>query len=135
MIRWLATNLRTFMWALAMALAVWVAAVSAADPDEVRQYPDAIPVEIIGQDPGLVITGEVPQQIELWLRAPNSVWNRLLTETEELRAILDLSGRGAGEHTLEIQIQIPIQPVRIEFCDASNCHRETGAARYPILTH
>ena len=114
MIRWLVTNLRTFMWALAMSLAVWVAAVSAADPDEVHQYPDPIPVEIIGQDPGLVITGEVPQQIELSLRAPNSVWNRLLTENEELRAILDLSGLSTGEHMLEIQIQIPIQPVRIE---------------------
>ena len=37
MIRWLATNLRTFMWAFAMALAVWLAAVSAADPDEVHR--------------------------------------------------------------------------------------------------
>ena len=114
MIRWLVTNLRTFMWALAMALAVWVAAVSAADPDDVRPYPDPILVEIIGQDPGLVITGEVPQQIELSLRAPNSVWEKLLTEEGETRAILDLSGLSAGEHTLEIQIQIPIQPVRIE---------------------
>lgn len=114
MIRWVATNLRTFMWAFVMGLAVWLAAVSAADPDEVHQYPDPIPVEIIGQDPGLVITGEVPQQIELSLRAPTSVWNRLLTENEELRAILDLSGLSAGEHILEIQIQIPVQPVRIE---------------------
>jgi len=114
MIRWLVTNLRTFMWAFAMALAVWVAAVSVADPDDVRQYPDPIPVEIIGQDPGLVITGEVPKQIELSLRAPGSVWENLLTEEEDVRAILDISGLGAGEHTLEIQIQIPVQPVRIE---------------------
>lgn len=113
MIRWLATNLRTFLWALAMALAVWVAAVTAADPDEVRSYPDPIPVEIVGQDPGLVITGEVPQEIELTLRAPTSVWNSLLTDGEEPKAILDLSGLSDGEHTLEIQIQIPVQPVRI----------------------
>ena len=113
MIRWLVTNLRTFMWALAMALAVWVAAVSAADPDEVRQFPDPIPVEIIGQDPGLIITGDVPDQIELTLRAPSSVWENLLNGDEKLRAILDLSGLSTGEHTLEIQIQIPAQPVRI----------------------
>jgi YbbR domain-containing protein len=113
MIRWLATNLRTFLWALAMALAVWVAAVSAADPDDVRTFPDPIPVEIVGQDTGLVITGEVPEEIELTLRAPVSVWNNLLTEGEEPRAILDLSGLSDGEHTLEIQIQIPYQPVRI----------------------
>jgi YbbR domain-containing protein len=113
MIRWLATNLRTFMWALVMALAVWVAAVVAADPDEVRPYPDPVPVEIIGQDPGLVITSEIPKQIELTLRAPSSVWERLLTENNGVRAILDLSGLSDGEHTLEIQIQIPIQPIRI----------------------
>ena len=113
MIRWLSTNLRTFLWAFAMALAVWVAAVTVADPDEVRQYPEPIPVEIIGQDPGLIITGEVPDQIELTLRAPSSVWESMLTGDEELRAILDLSGLSDGEHTLEIQIQIPTHPVRI----------------------
>ena len=130
MIRWLVTNLRTFMWAFAMALAVWVAAVSVADPDDVRQYPDPIPVEIIGQDPGLVITGEVPKQIELSLRAPGSVWENLLTEEKDVRAILDISGLGAGEHTLEIQIQIPVQPVRIE----SASPRTATIALEPLAT-
>lgn len=113
MIRWIGTNLRTFLWALAMALAVWVAAVTAADPDEVRQYPDPIPIEIIGQDPGLVITGDVPKQMDLTLRAPQSVWERLLAEGNDIKAILDISGFSAGEHTLEIQVQIPVNPVRI----------------------
>jgi YbbR domain-containing protein len=113
MIRWLGTNLRTFLWAFAMALAVWVAAVTAADPDEVRLYPAPIQVEIVGQDPGLIITSDVPDQIELTLRAPRSVWDKLLSETNGIRAILDLSGLSAGEHTLDIQIQIPSRPVRI----------------------
>ena len=113
MIRWLGTNLRTFLWAFLMALAVWVAAVTASDPDEVRQYPDPIPIEIIGQDPGLVLTGEVPKQMDLTLRAPRSVWDRLQTEGSDIKANLDLSGLSAGEHTLEIQVQIPIRPVRI----------------------
>lgn len=113
MIRWLATNLRTFLWALAMALAVWVAAVSAADPDEVRSYPNPIPIEIIGQDPGLVITGDVPKQVSLTLRAPSSVWQKLLAEEGDIKAILDLSGLSAGEHTLDIKVQISTRPVRI----------------------
>jgi YbbR domain-containing protein len=113
MIRWLVTNLRTFLWALIMALAVWLAAVSAADPDEVRVYPNLIPVEIIGQNPGLVIIGDVPEQVELTLRAPSSVWARLLNEENVVRAVLDLSGLSNGEHTLEIQIQISAGPVRI----------------------
>lgn len=113
MIRWLGINLRTFLWAFVMALAVWVAAVTADDPDEVRQFPDPIPVEIIGQDPALVITSEVPKQIDLTLRAPRSVWDRLIGERNEIQAILDLSGLSTGDHTLDIQIQIPTQPVRI----------------------
>lgn len=114
MIRWLGTNLRTFLWAFIMALAVWVAAVTAADPDEVRPYPNPIPIEIIGQDPSLVITGNIPQQVDLTLRAPQSVWEKMLTEGSDIRAILDLSGLSDGEHALEIQIQIPTRPVRIE---------------------
>jgi YbbR domain-containing protein len=114
MIHWIGTNFRTFLWSFLLALAVWVAAVSAADPDEVRQYPNPIPIEIIGQDPGMVITGEVPDQIELVLRAPQSVWNRLLSDENTIRAILDLSGLSSGQHTRQIQVQIPIRPVRIE---------------------
>jgi YbbR domain-containing protein len=113
MIRWLVTNLRTFLWAFVMALAVWVAAVSAADPDEVRPYPTPIQIEIVGQDPGLVITGDAPKQVELTLRAPSSVWGKLLNGEGDIRAILDLSGLSAGEHTLDIQIQISARPVRI----------------------
>jgi len=113
MIRWLATNLSTFLWAFIMALAVWVAAVSTADPDEVRTFPNPIPVEVIGQDPSLVITGDIPKQIELTLRAPSSVWERLTNEENAVRAILDLSGLSDGEHVLEIQIQISPRPVRI----------------------
>jgi len=37
----------------------------------------------------------------------------LISESNELRAILDLSGLSAGDHTLDIQIQIPTRPVRI----------------------
>ena len=114
MFRWIGTNLRTFLWAFLLALAVWVAAVSAADPDEVRQYPNPIPLEIIGQDPGLVITGDVPQQVELVMRAPRSEWSKLLNGENGIQAILDLSGLSSGQHTLPIQVQVPIRPVRIE---------------------
>jgi YbbR domain-containing protein len=113
MIRWLATNLRTFLWAFLMGLAVWVAAVSADDPDEVRIYPTPIQVETVGQDPGLVITGDYPKQVELTLRAPSSVWERLINEENAVRAILDLSGLSTGDHEVDIQVQISEQPVRI----------------------
>ena len=113
MIRWSGSNLRTILWSFAMALAVWVAAVSVADPNEVRAYLEPIPVEIIGQDPGLVISSEIPDHVQISLRAPRSIWDRLITEEYNIQAILDLSGLSEGQHTLDLQIHIPIRPVRI----------------------
>ncbi|MCJ7723050.1 MAG: CdaR family protein [Anaerolineales bacterium] len=110
---WLVTNFRTFLWALVMAVAVWISAVTAADPDEVRLFPASIPVEIVGQDTALVITGTYPEQISLTLRAPKSVWNRLTTEENSVRAVMDLSGLVAGQHAVDIMVQIVIRPVRI----------------------
>lgn len=113
MFRWLRKNTGTFIWATLLAVAVWVAAVNASDPDEVLSYPTAIPLEIVGQDPMLVITGNYPKQIEVTLRAPRSIWQQLTADADNIHAILDLSGLAAGEHKLDAQIQIRIQPVGI----------------------
>jgi YbbR domain-containing protein len=114
MLRWLATNIRTFLLAFALALVVWVTAVTAANPDETQVYPNPIPIEIIGQEPGLIITGKtVPQQVELTLRAPHSVWQSLLTSGTSVRALVDLTGLGSGTYTVNVQMQIDARPVRI----------------------
>ncbi len=114
MFRWLATNLRTFLLAFALALVVWVTAVTAANPDETQVFPNPIPIEIIGQEPGLIITGgTVPQQVELTLRAPHSVWQSLLSSETSVRALVDLTGLGSGMHTVNVQMQIDNRPVRI----------------------
>ncbi len=104
--RWFASNLRTFLLALILGVAVWVSAVSAADPDVVRTFPRSIPIEIVGQDPTLVLTNEVPATMEVTLRAPQSVWEILTSREDAVRAILDLSGLGAGEHTVNLQVQV-----------------------------
>lgn len=107
------TNFRTFLWAFALALAVWVAAVTAADPDEVRAYPYPIKIQVLGQDSGLIVSGDVPQAVQVTLRAPRSVWDQLTTRPDSVRAVLDLSGLSAGEHKLDLQIQVNVRPARI----------------------
>ena len=113
MLRWLGTNLRTLFLAFALALAVWVSAVTSADPDETRQYPGSIPIELIGQDPGLVVTETIPQSVVISLRAPRSVWDKLTSQESTIRAVADLTGLGSGAHTVSIQIQVGIRPVRV----------------------
>jgi YbbR domain-containing protein len=111
--RSLAKNLRTFLLALVLGLSVWVSAVSAADPNEVRAYPNPIPLQVIGQDPSLVITSELPSTVEVSLRAPRSVWELLTAREDSVRAILDLTGLSAGEHTVNVQIMVAIRPYQL----------------------
>ena len=111
--RWLAKNVRTFFLALVLAVAVWISAVRSADPDEVRIYPNSIPLEVVGQDPALIITSEIPSSVEVTLRAPSSVWEQLTALERSVQATLDLSGLSAGEHTVDIQIRLLVRPVQI----------------------
>src|SRR5512132_1289148 len=109
----LASNIRTFLLALVLGISVWVSAVSAADPDEVLTYPKTIPIEVVGQDPTLVLTNELPTNLEVRIRAPRTVWDRLKNQDNTVRAILDLTGLGAGEHTVNVQVQVTERPSQI----------------------
>lgn len=114
MFRWLATNFRTFLLAFVLAVAVWVTAVTSANPDETQLFPRPIPIEFIGQDPGMILTsGAVPQQVEITLRAPRSVWDSLIAGDATIRAVVDLTGLGTGTHLVNVQVQIGISPVLI----------------------
>src|SRR5689334_5311881 len=104
MFRWISLNYRTFLWALALAVSVWIAAVTGADPDESRPLPNPVPVEIIGQDPSLVINSDIPREVEIALRAPHSVWKDLDADPELVHVILDLSGLSAGDHVSDLQV-------------------------------
>lgn len=113
MLRWLTTNLRTLLLAFILALAVWVTAVTASNPDETNSLPAPVEIEFIGQDASLLQVGSVPNSVEVSLRAPKSVWEQILADPSSVRAIVDMTGLGAGTHTVEVVLQVNAQPVRI----------------------
>ena len=115
-----ARNLRTFLLALALGVSVWVSAVSAADPDEVRAFPHPIPLEVFGQDPSLVLISEIPSTVEVTLRAPHSVWNVLTAREGSVRATLDLSGLSAGTHVRPVQVMVSERPYQIVLVNPAN---------------
>lgn len=106
-------NLRTFLLALVLALAVWISAVTSADPDQVRIYPEPVTLEIVGQDPALILIGTIPRSLEVTLRAPRSIWDKMLAYPNSVRAFLDLSGLQAGQYTVAVQVQVSEWPVRV----------------------
>lgn len=104
----------TLLLSIALAVAVWISAVTASDPVEERSYPLPVALEIIGQDPGLVITSEVPNQLSLVLKAPSSIWDKLINEPAAVRALVDLSGQRPGPVTLPVNVQVSLRPVEIK---------------------
>ena len=107
-------NLPSLISAVALAVVVWVLAVTSTDPVEKRNYGRAVPIELIGLDPSLVITSEIPEQITLTLSAPVSTWDSDLTSSNAVRAIIDISGLIAGNHSVPVNLQIDAQPVKVE---------------------
>ncbi|HMZ06437.1 MAG TPA: CdaR family protein [Anaerolineales bacterium] len=113
MFRWIADNYRTFLWAFALAVAVWISSVTSADPDETRALSSPVEVEVVGQSLDQIINSDIPKEVEITLRAPQSVWKLIDDDPTLVRAILDISGLSSGEHTLDLQIQVNARPVQI----------------------
>ncbi len=107
-------NLPSLISAVALAVAVWVLAVTNTDPVEKRTYGRVVPIELFGLDPALVITSEVPEQITLTLSAPVSTWESELTSSNAVRAIADLSGLTGGNYSVPVNLQIDAKPVKVE---------------------
>ena len=112
-LRWLAKNIGTLLTAFILAVIVWVSAVVASDPNEENVLARPVPVEIVGQDPGLQIMSEVISEVSLTLNAPASVWSELNSDPQTVRAWVDLSNLGSGVHEVPVQIQIGPRLVRL----------------------
>jgi YbbR domain-containing protein len=114
-IRRLSKYLPTFLLAFIMACAVWVSAVTAADPNEENIYPNPVPVNIVGLDPGLVLTSSTPQTASITLIAPHSIWNLLNKESGTVSATIDLSGLKAGSSSVKVQVIVDplLKPVEV----------------------
>lgn len=114
-LRWLGQNLSTLLLAFALAVAVWLAVVVNSDPNQECTSPRTIPVEILGEDPGLRIMDTVPAQMSIQLYAPRSICEEIRTSDTPITAVLDLTGLGPGVHEVGIQPEIPsrYRPLRV----------------------
>jgi YbbR domain-containing protein len=128
--RWFASNIRTLLLALILAVAVWISAVTSADPDEVHTL-NSVPVEIIGKDPSLININPIPSTVEVTLRAPRSVWEQLTAQENSVQATLDFSGLGSGDYTLNIKIHVMVRPVQLVLANPTTVaiHLESIAAQ------
>lgn len=106
-------NLPSLLTALIFAIAVWIFAVTQTDPTETRNYPRPLEMEVIGLASELTIVNDIPNQVNLSLRAPTSILNRLENDANLIEVTLDLSGLEAGVHNLSPQVNINLSPVEV----------------------
>ena len=101
------------MTALVLAIIVWVSSVTASDPNQTITYETPIKLEILGQNPDLVITHQQVQGVTLTLKAPRSVHARLSNDLSLISANINLSGLEAGDHILIPEVIVDLRPVRV----------------------
>jgi YbbR domain-containing protein len=113
LMRRLLSLIPSLLLALALAVAVWISAVTSSDPVEERVFPRTLPIELIGQDPAQILTISDNSQVTLRMSAPRSIWDRMINDRVPIRAIADLSGKAPGTYEFPVQVQVGIQPVKI----------------------
>jgi YbbR domain-containing protein len=113
LVRRIWSNLGTFALSFVLAMAVWISAVVAADPNEECAQPNTVSLEVTGKDSDLLVIGELPKTISVRLQAPTSICRELASQPELVRAFVDLTGILEGDHTLLVAVDPTIQPVRI----------------------
>ncbi len=118
-LRTIVRNLPTLFLAFILAVTVWISAVSSTDPITARVFPRPVQIEVIGQDPGMLLTNDMPDQVTVTLRAPSSVWDRILNGQAPVRAFIDLSGLKPGSHTVQVKVQPTTDTVRVVSYDPS----------------
>src|SRR3989337_1585529 len=88
------SSLGTLLLSFALAFAVWVSAVVAADPSEEHDFPNPLPLEVRGQSSDLILVGDIPTEVVLRLSAPGTLWDRLTSRVDAVKAYIDLSNLG-----------------------------------------
>jgi len=137
LIRWLGRNISALLLAFILASIVWASAVTSVDPNEEHEY--SVPIEVIGQDTNIEVMSEIQEQLRMTLYAPRSILDDINKETNILRAWVDLSGLGRGNHSITVQYSIPpeIRPLRLVDLNPRSVEislEELGTKNLPIQT-
>lgn len=105
--------LPTLMLSIILAFAAWIAAVNSSDPSEQKAYSQQVAIQVLGQDPTMVLQGQVTQTITVVLNAPKSSWTILNAQPNRIRAYIDLSGLSSGTYQVPIQLQVDVKPMEV----------------------
>jgi YbbR domain-containing protein len=115
MIRWLLENLGLMLLAVVIAVVVWIAAAWQRDPIVEGEFDLPVTVQVRNLPSGTHIQEGAQQQVNVRLRAPQSVWDQL--NLRDIEAMVDLSPDldplEPGEYDVPVQVTVNADPVTL----------------------
>ncbi len=107
-------ELSTLLTAILLAVALWAIAVNATDPVEKRVYSGRVTIDVIGLKPELSLASPLPENVNVIISAPQSVWTSELSGQLPVLGKLDLTDFDAGTYDVPLEIFTQASPVRID---------------------
>jgi YbbR domain-containing protein len=103
-LRKIVQSLSTFALSVVLAIMVWFVAVQEQNPPTEADYVPSIHLEVENIPPGTIIFGDMPDRVNLRLRAPQSSWDAL--SPSKFRAWIDLGNLPPGLHDVPVQVEV-----------------------------
>lgn len=104
-LRGILEQLGTILLSVALALVIWLIAVSQENPVVSQNFPERIPVTVRGLDSNLQSVQDLSKEaVRVSLRAPRAAWDGLAAS--DLAAAVDLSGYGVGTHDVPVTVDV-----------------------------
>jgi YbbR domain-containing protein len=108
-------NLSLVFVSMILAFFFWAVATEAEDPTVRENYGSSLPVEIQGLPEDMTTYGAENARVRVEIRAPESVWRNLSSDT--INAYIDLSDVETG--TLEVPVQVAVSAEPADVTDVT----------------
>lgn len=111
---WVRQNLSLFLLSLLLAFFFWAVATESEDPTQINALNTPITVEVRGLPDGMIATGVQNARVQVEIRAPESVWNRIRAEgADAVEAYIDLTGVTTGTVEAPVRVEVGPQPSEV----------------------
>ncbi len=109
-LRFVVSNIPTLLFAVALAVVIWAAAIRQADPVESRII--EIPVEIVGKPADAIVIGRTPDSVFITIEGAVSALDQI--SPADFSAVIDLSDIPYGESEIEIIVSGGSEQIEIQ---------------------
>jgi YbbR domain-containing protein len=119
-IRWINSNLSTLALAFILAVFVWFVAAQETNPVTEQPFPERIPISMINQPAGVVLTNDPATTVEVFVYGPMQTLDSL--KLSNFRAVVDLADVPLGGSNVAVNISVDHPLVSIVDQDLSSVY-------------